>query len=117
MFDDLGNVIGKCDPQKRYEDLSLARPSWVWACAANASDAYAYEEFLDAVAKLPDVERLESWLGDHDLIRVTRASARRQLDRAYEKLEQGLRDAGIGWSARTFGELRLLGEEIAVAYG
>jgi len=117
MFDDLGNVIGKCDPQKRYEDLSLARPSWVWACAANASDAYAYEDFLDAVAKLPDVERLESWLGDHNLIRVTRASARRQLERAYEKLEQGLRDAGIGWSARTFGELRLLGEEIAVAYG
>ena len=117
MFDDLGNVIGKCDPQKRYEDLSLARPSWVWACAANASDAYGYEEFLDAVAKLPDVERLEGWLGDHDLIRITRASARQQLDRAYERLEQGLRDAGIGWSARTFGELRLLGEEIAVAYG
>lgn len=117
MFDDLGNVIGKCDPQKRYEDLSLARPSWVWACAASASDAYAYEKFLDAVAKLPDVERLERWLGDNDLIRVTRASARRQLERAYEKLEQGLRDAGIGWSARAFGELRQLGEEIAVAYG
>lgn len=117
MFDDLGNVIGKCDPQKRYEDLTLARPSWVWACAANDSDAYVYEEFLEAVAKLPDVERLERWLGDHDLIRVTRASARRQLERAYERLEQGLRFSQIKWSARAFGELRQLGEEIAVAYG
>lgn len=117
MYDDLGNVIGKCDPQKRYEDLTLARPSWVWACAANGSDAYGYEGFLDAVAKLPDAALLESWFAAHDLIRVTRAGARQQLDRAYERLEQGLRVAGIGWSARTLGELRLLGEEIAVAYG
>jgi geranylgeranyl pyrophosphate synthase len=117
MFDDLGNVIGKCDPQKRYEDLSLARPSWVWACAATNCDAYGYEGFLAAVAKLPEAERLEGWLGAHDLVRITRASARQQLDRAYERLEHGLRGAGIGWSERTFGELRLLGEEIAVAYG
>jgi geranylgeranyl pyrophosphate synthase len=117
MYDDLGNVIGKCDPQKRYEDLSLARPSWVWACAANSSDAYSYEGFLDAVANLPNSELLESWFVAHDLVRITRAGARRQLDRSYERLEQGLRLAGIAWSARTFGELRQLGEEIAVAYG
>jgi geranylgeranyl pyrophosphate synthase len=117
MFDDLGNVIGKCDPQKRYEDLTLARPSWVWACAANTSDAYVYEEFLEATAKLPDVKPLERWLDAHDLVRVTRASARQQLGRAYERLEQGLQFAGADWSARTFSELRMLGEEIAVAYG
>jgi geranylgeranyl pyrophosphate synthase len=117
MYDDLGNVIGKCDPQKRYEDLSLARPSWVWACAANSSDAYSYEGFLDAVANLPNSELLESWFVAHDLVRITRAGARQQLDRSYERLEQGLRLAGIAWSARTFGELRQLGEEIAVAYG
>jgi len=117
MYDDLGNVIGKCDPQKRYEDLSLARPSWVWACAANASDAYGYEGFLDAVAKLPDVARLESWIGAHDLVRIARAGARQQLDRAFERLEQGLRVSRTDWSARTFGELQQLGEEIAVAYG
>ena len=117
MFDDLGNVIGKCDPQKRYEDLSLARPSWVWACAANTSDAYGYEGFLNAVAKLPDVELLEGWVSAHDLVRITRANARQQLDHAYKRLEQGLRDAQIGWSARVFSELRQLGEEIAVAYG
>ena len=117
MYDDLGNVIGKCDPQKRYEDLSLARPSWVWACAANSSDAYSYEEFLDAVANLPNSELLQSWFVAHDLVRIARAGARQQLDRSYERLEQGLRLAGIVWSARTFGELRQLGEEIAVAYG
>jgi len=117
MFDDLGNIIGKCDPEKRYEDLSLARPSWVWASAASASDAYGYEEFLAAVAKLPDAEPLERWFDAHDLVPITRASARQQLDRAYERLELGLERAGIDWSARALSELRQLGEEIAVAYG
>ncbi len=117
MFDDLGNIIGKCDPEKRYEDLSLARPSWVWACAANASDAYGYEGFLGAVAKLPDSELLVRWFDAHDLIHITRKNARQQLDRAYERLEQGLRLTGIDWSARALSELRQLGEGIAVAYG
>ncbi len=34
MFDDIGNVQGKREPAKRYEDLLLHRPSWVWAGAA-----------------------------------------------------------------------------------
>ena len=52
MFDDLGNAIGKCEPSKRYEDLTLARPSWVWACAAANSTPRDYQEFLAAVASI-----------------------------------------------------------------
>ena len=117
MYDDLGNVIGKCDPQKRYEDLSLSRPSWVWACAANCTDAYEYETFLQAVAELPCIESLESWIDSHDLIPTTRASARQHLDRAFDRLKQRLCESDIAWSSRAFNELRQLGEEIAVAYG
>ena len=117
MYDDLGNVIGKGDPQKRYEDLSLSRPSWAWACAANCTDAYEYESFLQAVAELPCIESLESWIASHDLIPSTRASARQYLDRAFDRLKQRLCESDIAWSSRAFNELRLLGEEIAVAYG
>ncbi len=117
MYDDLGNVIGKCDPQKRYEDLSLSRPSWVWACAANCSDAYEYETFLSAVAELPNAKSLESWIAFHDLIPTTRASARQHLDYAFDRLKQSLCEADLAWSSRAFNELRQLGEEIAVAYG
>ena len=117
MYDDLGNVIGKGDPQKRYEDLSLSRPSWAWACAANCTDAYEYESFLHAVAELPCIESLESWIASHDLIPSTRASARQYLDRAFDRLKQHLCESDIAWSSRAFNELRLLGEEIAVAYG
>ena len=117
MYDDLGNVIGKGDPQKRYEDLSLSRPSWAWACAANCTDAYEYETFLQAVAELPCIESLESWIDSHDLIPTTRASARQHLDRAFDRLKQRLCESDIAWSSRAFNELRQLGEEIAVAYG
>jgi len=117
MFDDLGNVIGKCDPLKRYEDPSLSRPSWVWACAADLSDAYSYEGFLAAVARLPDATLLEKWLDSNDLIEVTRKSAREHLELAFARLERRLAANDIAWSARAFNELRQLGEEIAVAYG
>lgn len=117
MYDDLGNVIGKCDPQKRFEDLSLSRPSWVWACAASSADAHEYEGFLKALGELPNTDSLERWIFAHELIQTTRASARQQMDNAIERLERRLREAETTWSARAFSELRQLGEEIAVAYG
>ena len=116
MFDDLGNVIGKCDPLKRYEDLALSRPSWVWACAATRSTAYEYEAFVESVARLPDTTWLERWFAAHGLIEATRASAREHLDGAFARLEKGLTGNHLTWSVRAFHELRQLGEEIAVAY-
>jgi len=117
MFDDLGNAIGKCEPSKRYEDLMLARPSWVWACAAQNSTAGGYEQFLAAVRRLPDAQELEAWLMERDIIERTRSSARAYLDGNFARLEKALSAAGARWSRRAFDDLRELGEEIAVAYG
>lgn len=117
MFDDLGNVIGKGEPSKRYEDLMLARPSWVWACAAKQSTATDYRKFVAAVGRLPDVKDLEDWLAEHDIVEHTRQSARKYLDLSFSALENRLGAAGAAWSHHAFDELRGLGEEIAVAYG
>ncbi|MEX0805279.1 MAG: polyprenyl synthetase family protein [Candidatus Binatia bacterium] len=117
MFDDLGNVIGKCEPFKRYEDIELYRPSWVWACAANSNTPEAYEQFCTAVGRLPDARELEIWIEEHDLVQRVRASARRQLDSAFRRLEQRLERHEIHWSKRAFEELRQPGEEITIAYG
>jgi geranylgeranyl pyrophosphate synthase len=116
MFDDLGNAIGRCEPAKRYEDLMLSRPSWVWACAATNSDPRGYQEFLGAVRRLPDGTDLEAWMAEHGILHQTRQSARKYLEVSFETLEKRLITAGARWSRRAFDELRDLGEEIAVAY-
>jgi geranylgeranyl pyrophosphate synthase len=116
MYDDLGNAIGKCEPAKRYEDMVLSRPSWVWACASASSAPRAYQDFLAAVRRLPDGD-LEVWLVEHDIIEQTRRSARKYLDLSFSALENRLSAAGAHWSRPPFDELRDLGEEIAVAYG
>jgi geranylgeranyl pyrophosphate synthase len=117
MFDDLGNLIGKCEPAKRYEDLKLCRPSWVWACAANHSSSREYDRFRMAVSKLPDAHELDSWTERHDLLDRVRAGAHRQLDAAFRQLKERLDREQAQWSKCAFDELRELGEEIAVAYG
>jgi geranylgeranyl pyrophosphate synthase len=116
MFDDLGNLIGKCEPAKRYEDLRLSRPSWVWACAADGSASKAYEEFRNAVGSLPDAHELESWSEAHNLVERVRARARGYLDAAFRQLKERLDSANVRWSRRAFEDLRELGEEITVAY-
>lgn len=117
MFDDLGNVIGKCEPSKRYEDITLSRPSWMWACAAQTSSPGDYREFIAAARKLPDATELEHWLASHQVLEETRQSARAHLDCCFEKLKERLDGERVRWSARAFDDLWALGEAIAVAYG
>lgn len=117
MFDDLGNVIGKCEPSKRYEDLILSRPSWVWACAAQGSCPGDYQDFVEVVRKLPEPGDLDAWIERHQLVQKTRQSARAHLDHSFDNLQNRLNAERVRWSARAFDELRGLGEEIAVAYG
>lgn len=117
MFDDLGNLTGKREPSKRYEDLMLYRPSWAWACAADHSTPNDYYDFVTGVSKLPNTKHLDLWLENHMLLELGRECARRRMDLAFSKLEKGLDAERAPWSPRAFDELRGLGEEIAIAYG
>jgi geranylgeranyl pyrophosphate synthase len=117
MFDDLGNVLGIREPSKRYEDLTLYRPSWAWACAAKASSPNDYQQFVSTVNKLPDTRELEAWIKQHNLVQTMREGAGHQLESAYNRLRAGFESQHVHWSLRAFEELRKLGEEIAVAYG
>ena len=117
MFDDLGNLIGTCEPAKRYEDLKLRRPSWVWACAANSSTPKAYDQFCTAVGSLPAAHELDLWMDAHSLAERVRASAHHHLDMAFKQLKERLDSDKVQWSRRAFEDLRELGEEITVAYG
>jgi geranylgeranyl pyrophosphate synthase len=117
MFDDLGNVLGIREPSKRYEDLTLYRPSWAWASAAKTSSPNGYEQFISSVNRLPDARELEAWIKQHNLIQTMREAARHQLESAYNHLRAKLESRYVRWSPQAFEELRKLGEEITLAYG
>ncbi|HXV80902.1 MAG TPA: polyprenyl synthetase family protein [Candidatus Binatia bacterium] len=117
MFDDLGNIVGRCEPSKQYEDLMLYRPSWAWACAAETSSIRDFSRFVCAVRKLPVADDLRVWLEDHDLVALGRQRAHDHMSGIFQRLEQQLNGEPIAWSEQALGELRKLGKEIAVAYG
>ena len=114
MFDDLGNLSSRRDPGKRFEDLLLRRPSWVWACAAESPSKKTYEQFISAVHRLPDAGPLEHWLAENDLASQARSRAHEHLARSYEQLELRLGSKNIEPIA--FRRLRALGERVAEAY-
>ena len=114
MFDDLGNLSSRRDPGKRFEDLLLRRPSWVWACAAEGLTTKSYEQFMSAVHRLPDAGPLEHWLAKSDLALHARSRAEEHLARSYEQLERHLGSKSI--EPMAFRRLRALGERVAEAY-
>jgi len=116
MFDDVGNVGGKREPAKRYEDLFLYRPSWVWAWAARETSAEDFRRFVGAVQLLPETEPLERWLEQHHLIERARGEAVAYLNAVFCRLEDQLEATGVRWSKPVLEELRHLGEEISLAY-
>jgi geranylgeranyl pyrophosphate synthase len=116
MFDDLGNVQGKREPSKQYEDLLLHRPSWVWACAAQEYSRDEYRQLSEVVRKLPNREPLQRWLERTGLIESCRRRALEHMNATFEALADKLDKENISWSREVFRELRGVGKGIAEAY-
>lgn len=113
MFDDLGNLSGRVQPAKRFEDLSMLRPSWVWACAARMADR-DYAEFVAAVRKLPETVELESWLRRYDLCRAGKEEALAHFGRVMAKLKL---DLGREADPKTLEDLNGMVHLLERAYG
>jgi len=114
MFDDLGNLAGRVEPAKRFEDLLLRRPSWVWACAAQGCSEKNYQEFVSAVQRLPDVESVENWLRRHDLLNQGKGQAVGHFARILMKLRLAL---GKAVEPEISGEISKMVRELENAYG
>jgi geranylgeranyl pyrophosphate synthase len=114
MFDDLGNLHARQDPGKRFEDLILRRPSWVWACAAESSSKKDYEQFVAAVQRLPEASALEEWLAISNLALQARLRAQEHLAHSYEQLKLNLGRSHVDPIALQ--RLRVLGQQLAEAY-
>jgi geranylgeranyl pyrophosphate synthase len=117
MFDDVGNVMSDIDPAKRYEDIFLYRPSWIWACAARRASGQEFDEFVSAARALPEADALQQWLKRHRLIEHARELAWNRLSPLFDRLQEELEAEQIQCSKDALGELYELGRNIAVAYG
>lgn len=96
MFDDLGNFLGAdaADPIKRFEDLRLRRPSWVWVIASElgAERDATFGAFTAAVETLPDTGAIEAWIRESDFKPRAVAEVTGFLDGAADKFLDSVED-------------------------
>lgn len=85
MFDDIGN-LGRASGTKRFEDLRLRRPSWIWAVAAGEFDPATYTAFVEAVRRFPDTSGLEGWLARHGVVDIAKRRALAHLESSIDRL-------------------------------
>ncbi|MFN0117497.1 MAG: polyprenyl synthetase family protein [Elusimicrobiota bacterium] len=89
MFDDIGNLKGAADPIKKWEDLLLRRPTFVWACAAKYYSKEIYEQFILAIHQLPhDSHPLLIWLNQHHFIEKAKQLAHEHMKNCFQVFEK-----------------------------
>ncbi len=93
MLDDLGNLIGKREPEKQFEDLRNAKPTWIWAWAATTVDAFTYAQWVKRASDIEDgqgdMEALGRLLSDATLS-AGRAAAHDHLTRSLVRLRDAV---------------------------
>jgi geranylgeranyl pyrophosphate synthase len=115
MFDDIGNLQGRKELEKRYEDLIARRPCWAMAFAAQNFPERIYQSFIEAVHLLPDDGALQNWITEQDFLDRAHRDALEYLERVYQRFENSLgperhNKAGI------LEQLRLLGQQVSNSY-
>lgn len=62
QLNDIGNLTGEFDEDRRFEDLSFQKPSYIWSFTLDHLGAEAFAELASATRLLPDKTALDSWL-------------------------------------------------------
>lgn len=90
VYDDVGNFLQQPmpGPTKRWEDLKLKRPSWVWMQIASTASALDFKSFIEALHQLPDESEVLKFSEDFGLKDLLLKSARRELTLLEELCEQ-----------------------------
>jgi geranylgeranyl pyrophosphate synthase len=115
MFDDIGNLQGWKEPEKRYEDLIERRPCWVLAFAAQNFPRKTYRSFIEAVHRLPDDGPLQNWMAEQDFLSKARRAALAYLESVFQRFEASLGSERRN-KAEVLEQLRLLGQQVSNSY-
>ncbi|MEN9836270.1 MAG: hypothetical protein RL011_2463 [Pseudomonadota bacterium] len=115
--DDIGNVVGRRDPSKRFEDLQLRKPTAVWAMAAARSTDDDYAVFRAAALRVEDdAAPLITWLEERGFVADATVRLNKAMRLAIDTLAQVLAPHALEQSEAALTRLRDLTEELIDAY-
>ncbi len=85
-YDDVGNFLMKPnnEPSKRWEDLLLKRPSWIWMQVATHATPNEFKSFIFAVNQLPNEDALHAFSKSFHLEERILQSAKAELNKLVE---------------------------------
>jgi geranylgeranyl pyrophosphate synthase len=116
-YDDIGNfsasVSGSIPESKRYEDLILRRPSWIWVTASEQFDDGEYARWVHAVGCLPNDSFVKPWAEIHELV----PRARKVAGSRSEKWKQSLLQEFSSKHSVECAELIQVLEQLERSYG
>ncbi len=95
-LNDIGNIIGQFDEEKRFEDLILGKPSYVWALTLETYGEVAFQELLGCASLLPDTSQLLAWLAQYPLDKLAPEQAGLALGRALAHFDKNYPDTDLG---------------------
>ena len=83
VYDDIGNFLQPPtkDVSKRWEDLHLKRPSWVWTQIALQASHEEFAEFCEALNSLPDEAKVHNFADKFCLRERLLVSAKNELNK------------------------------------
>ena len=115
--DDIGNVVGRTDPGKRFEDLRLRKPTAIWAMAAARSTDEDYAVFRAAALRVEDdAAPLITWLEERGFVADANVRLNKAMRLAIESLGEALAPLKLEQTESALTRLRDLTEELIDAY-
>lgn len=115
--DDIGNVVGRRDPSKRFEDLRLRKPTAVWAMAAARSNDDDYAVFRAAALRVEDdAAPLITWLEERGFVADATVRLNKAMRLAIDTLAEALAPYALEQTEAAITRLRDLTEELIDAY-
>jgi geranylgeranyl pyrophosphate synthase len=95
QLNDIGNILGSFDPEKRYEDLYSLKPTFIWSLVLNQYGPEAYHRLMVACRELPCDKLLLTWLDTHPLRKVAYDVADHSFHKVMQSFLQDYPDADI----------------------
>ena len=81
-YNDVGNLLGAFDPDKKWEDLLGRKPSYVWVLLVETYGPEGLRSFQQAFAKLPDERALQTWMQERGFAQAAKQRIEAAFDQA-----------------------------------